>query len=152
MGLKSLFIHRKANEQHRSIPQSARSLVDQWYKLTREQIDAQHTRLLEHDSMRHAVQEKLDADPQLKARIMSSLSLADDGTFDCNELMHIRDEVIAETYANDIVLNNEYSAIVGKLELAYQLDLRQLESNPDTLLSGLTPYYELDFIKSYLKI
>ena len=152
MNLKSLFIHRSADEQHKTTPQPAKELIDQWYKLTREQIDAQHERLLTRDSLKHAMQERLDADPQLKARIMANLSLEDNGMFDCLELEHLRDSVMADARANEIVLNNEYSTIVGRLELAYQLDMRQLESNPDLLLSGLTPYYELDFIKSYLKI
>ena len=153
MNLKSLFIHRAADEQHKTTPQPAKELIDHWYRLTREQIDAQHERLLEQPgTLRHAVQERLDADPQLKARIMASLALSDNGMFDCIELEHVRDSVMADAKANETVLNNEYAAIVGRLELAYQLDMRQLESNPDTMLSGLTPYYELDFIKSYLKI
>ena len=153
MNLKSLFIHRAADQQHKTTPQPAKELVSQWYKLTREQIDAQHARLLDQPgTLRHAVQEKLDADPQLKARIMASLTLSDNGMFDCIELEHVRDSVVADTKANEIVLNNEYAAIVGKLELAYQFDLRQFEVDPDTQLSALKPYYELDFIKSYLKI
>ena len=144
-------IQRRA-EALRIEENSTREVIDTWYNTTVSLIKDQYERLTQHMPMGFVLREKLEADPQLKARIQASLQLDDEGHFDCLELEQLREQIERENDDNDIVLQNEYAAIAGKVALAYGLDRRFIEHNPDAALDTLTPYYDLDFVKSYLKI
>lgn len=124
-----------------------------WLELTLDMIEKQYRRLQDAmPALCFQINEKLEADPQLKARIMANLQLDGSGMFDCLELSQLREEI---DHADDdalVVLRNEHASIVGRVKLAHDVDLKRLAANPTGDIGTLTPYYDLDFVKTYLKI
>lgn len=129
-----------------------REMLDRWFNLTVTLIRDQFKQISKHVPIEYAVREKLENDPDFKARVIANLQLDCNGCFDCEELAQLRDEIERANDASDVVLENEYAVIAAKLEAAYAADKRTLLALPHAPIDQFTPYFDMDFVKSYLKI